>query len=175
MGVCHMQSAIAEEIFINFKIGDKAVYPAQGVTEILGVESKEIMGSKQEFFVLRVLDSDKKIMIPLEKVNSVGLRKVISNNQVDDVYLILKSKGSKPGQGNWNRRYRAYVDKIKSGDAAEIAEVLRDLNRLKLEKSLSFGERKMLDTAKRLLVQELSVAQEQSENDIETQINSCFS
>jgi len=157
-----------------FNIGDKAVYPAQGVTEVLGIESKEIMGTRQDFYVLRVLDSDKKIMIPVEKVQSVGLREVMGLKEVDRVYRILKTRASRGSQGNWNRRYRAYVEKIKNGSATEIAEVLRDLNLLKFDKNLSFGERKMLDTARRLLVQELSVAQEETEDAIESKINSCF-
>lgn len=159
---------------MDFKVGDRAVYPAQGVTEVLGIETKEIMGTRQDFYVLRVLDSDKKIMIPVEKVTSVGLREVMGNGDVEQVYTILKSRGSRGGHGNWNRRYRAYVDKIKTGCATEIAEVLRDLNRLKFDKNLSFGERKMLDTARRLLVQELSVAQKLPEPDVETRIDSCF-
>ena len=159
---------------MDFKVGDKAVYPAQGVTEVLGVESKEIMGTKQDFYVLRVLDSDKKIMIPVDKVKTVGLREVMDPTKVEQVYGILSSRGSRPGHGNWNRRYRAYVDKIKTGRATDIAEVLRDLNQLKGDKNLSFGERKMLDTARRLLVQELSVAQETSEVAIEDKIESCF-
>ena len=76
---------------MDFKIGDRAVYPAQGVTEILGLESKEIMGTEQEFYVLRVLDSDKKIMIPVDKVTCVGLREVIDKVEVKEVYGILKS------------------------------------------------------------------------------------
>ena len=100
-----------------FNIGDKAVYPAQGVTEVLGIESKEIMGTRQDFYVLRVLDSDKKIMIPVEKVQSVGLREVMGLKEVDRVYRILKTRASRGSQGNWNRRYRAYVEKIKTGSA----------------------------------------------------------
>ena len=159
---------------VQFHIGDKAVYPAQGVTEIVGVETKEIMGSKQDFYVLRVLDSEKKIMIPVEKVRSVGLREVIDDGQVSKVYEILRKRDARLSQGNWNRRYRAYIEKIKSGSAISIAEVLRDLNLLKFDKNLSFGERKMLDTARRLLVQELSVAQEVSESDVESEIEALF-
>ncbi|MBN1944075.1 MAG: CarD family transcriptional regulator [Bradymonadales bacterium] len=158
----------------QFCVGDKAVYPAQGVTEIIGVETKEIMGTKQEFYVLRVLDSEKKIMIPVDKVKSVGLREVINGDTVSQVYAVLKRRESRLSQGNWNRRYRAYIEKIKSGSATEVAEVLRDLNLLKYDKNLSFGERKMLDTARRLLVQELSVAQALSESAVESQIESLF-
>jgi CarD family transcriptional regulator len=161
---------LAEE----FDIGTKAVYPAQGVTEVLGVQRKEIMGTCQDFYVLRVLDSDKKIMIPVNKLSSVGLRDVIDIDEVDEVYSILRKRKSRVGGGNWNRRYRTYIEKIKTGSATEIAEVLRDLNLLKFDKSLSFGERKMLDTARRLLVQELGVAQELSETDVEKRIDSCF-
>ncbi|MCA9562926.1 MAG: CarD family transcriptional regulator [Myxococcales bacterium] len=159
---------------MDFKIGEKAVYPRQGVTEVLGVESKEIMGTMQDFYVLRVLDTNQNIYIPVAKVEQVGLREVIDDNSVGQVYDILKSRSSRSGHGNWNRRYRAYNDKLNTGSATEIAEVLRDLNNLKSDKNLSFGERKMLDTARRLLVQELSVAEALPEDKVESRIESCF-
>ena len=158
----------------QFKVGDKAVYPAQGVTEITGIECKEIMGSLQTFYVLKVLDSQKKIMIPVNKVSSVGLREVISRDDVDSIFCILKERDVVLDQQTWNRRYRGYIEKIKTGNAYEIAEVLRDLNLLKVDKNLSFGERKMLDTARRLLVQELSVATATNEESIEQQLESIF-
>ena len=159
---------------MDFKIGSKAVYPRQGVTEVLGIETKEIMGSKQDFYVLRVLDTKQNIYIPVAKVTQVGLREVMDRKSVQQVYDILQGHASRGGHGNWNRRYRAYNDKLNTGSAVEIAEVLRDLNRLKSDKNLSFGERKMLDTARRLLVQELSVAEKASEADVEGRIEACF-
>ena len=158
----------------QFKIGDMAVYPAQGVTKITGIESKTIMGTQQTFYVLRVLDSQKKIMIPVSKVASVGLREVISKEDVGKIFEILQERDVILDQQTWNRRYRAYVEKIKTGDIYEIACVLRDLNLLKVDKNLSFGERKMLDTARRLLVQELSVATDKTEDGVEEDLATLF-
>ena len=159
----------------TFKVGDKAVYPAQGVAEIIGIDTKEIMGTSQTFYVLRVMDSDKKIMIPVNNVDNVGLRRVISAGQLDEVYDILRERDVDLNQQTWNRRYRAYVEKIQTGSPFEIAEVLRDLHLLKFHKTLSFGERKMLDTARRLLVQEVAVAQNAGEEDVLQEFEHIFS
>jgi CarD family transcriptional regulator len=158
----------------TFKIGDKTVYPAQGVTEIMGIESMEISGMQQNFYVLRVLDTDKKIRIPINKVNAVGLRSVIQGEEVEEVYEILRERPVKFDQQTWNRRYRRYLEKIKTGSVYDVAEVLRDLYLLKYDKNLSFGERKMLDTARQLLVKELSIAKESNEDAIETEIEEMF-
>jgi CarD family transcriptional regulator len=159
----------------KFEVGDKAVYPAQGVAEIVGIDTKEIMGSSQTFYVLRVMDSDKKIMIPVNNVDNVGLRQVITKEELEEVYDILRERNVDLNQQTWNRRYRAYVEKIQTGSCFEIAEVLRDLNLLKFEKTLSFGERKMIDTARRLLVQELAVAKGTTEDAITQEIEHIFS
>lgn len=159
----------------NFQVGDKAVYPAQGVAEVVGVDTKEIMGTSQTFYVLRVMDSDKKIMIPISNVDNVGLRNIITMKEVDAVYDIMRERDVDLNQQTWNRRYRAYVEKIQTGSPFEIAEVLRDLNLLKFHKNLSFGERKMLDTARRLLVQEIAVAKDSSEEAIVEELEHIFS
>lgn len=158
----------------QFKIGDKAVYPAQGVTEIMGIESMEISGMQQNFYVLRVLDTNKKIRIPINKVTSVGLRAVITGEEIEEVYSILRERPAKFDQQTWNRRYRRYLEKIKTGSVYDVAEVLRDLFLLKFDKNLSFGERKMLDTAKSLLVKELSIARGTDEESIEQELESLF-
>ena len=158
----------------TFKIGDKAVYPAQGVTEIVGIESMEIASMQQNFYVLRVLDTDKKIRIPINKVTSVGLRSVIQGEEVDEVYEILRERPVKFDQQTWNRRYRRYLEKIKTGSVYDVAEVLRDLYLLKYDKNLSFGERKMLDTARSLLVKELSIARGADEAAVEAELESIF-
>ena len=159
---------------IEFDVGDKAVYPAQGVAEVVGIDSKEIMDESQTFYVLRVLDSDKKIMIPVDNVENVGLRRIIDDREVEEVYDIMRERDVDLNTQTWNRRYRAYVEKIQTGSAFEIAEVLRDLHLLEFEKSLSFGERKMLDTAERLLVQELAIAKAVPEDEILEEIEHIF-
>lgn len=158
----------------EFVVGDKAVYPAQGVAEVVSIDTKEIMGTKQTFYVLRVLDSDKKIMIPVEKVDNVGLRQIIHDREIDEVYDILRERDVDLNTQTWNRRYRAYVEKIQTGSPFEIAEVLRDLNLLKAYKTLSFGEKKMLDNAKRLLIQELAIAKDATEEAISDELEHIF-
>lgn len=157
-----------------FKVGDLAVYPAHGVGRIEAIENKEIGGLAQSFFIMRILENDMIIMIPTQNVNNVGLRQVIARERVSEVYDILKKKDVSLEMQNWNRRYREYMEKIKTGSVFEVAEVLRDLSLLKLDKELSFGERKMLDTARNLLVKEISVANNQSEAKVEKDIMALF-
>jgi CarD family transcriptional regulator len=159
---------------VSFRIGDKAVYPAHGVAEITGIESKEISGTKHTFYILRILENGMRIMVPMKNVAAVGLRAVVNKSEVKEVYDILKSREVSVEGQTWNRRYREYMEKIKTGSVFEIAEVLRDLSLLKHDKDLSFGERKMLDTAKSLLVKELAVAKSTKEEKIERELNDIF-
>src|SRR3989338_7829675 len=159
---------------VQFKPGDKAVYPAHGGGEVKAIETREISGNKQTFYILRILDNGMTIMVPTQNVKSVGLREIIGEEQVDEVYEILRERDITVDNQTWNRRYREYMDKIKSGSVYEIAEVLRDLSLLKFDKELSFGERKMLDTARSLLVKELSIAQSCSEEEILKEIQKIF-
>jgi CarD family transcriptional regulator len=171
-----MPKALAKETLaeLPFQVGDKAVYPAHGVGEVKSIESKEIMGAKQTFYVLQIIDSGMKIMVPTNNINAVGLREVISDDEVEGVYEILKQRDVHIDNQTWNRRYREYMDKIKTGSVYEIAEVLRDLSLLKHKKELSFGERKMLDTAKSLLVKELAICEDREEDEIEDEVNEIF-
>jgi CarD family transcriptional regulator len=158
----------------SFRVGDKAVYPAHGVAEITGIESREISGAKRTFYMLRILENGMKIMVPTENVAAVGLRAVINKSGVKEVYDILKSREVSVEGQTWNRRYREYMEKIKTGSVFEIAEVLRDLSLLKHDKDLSFGERKMLDTARALLVKELAVAKSAKEEKIVRELEEIF-
>jgi CarD family transcriptional regulator len=157
-----------------FKVGDKAVYPAHGVGVVEGVENKEISGDQQIFYVIRLLGNDMTILVPQETAEDVGLREVISKKEVPAVYKILKKKKVKFNSQTWNRRHREYMEKIRTGSVFEIAEVLRDLYLLKLDKDLSFGERKVLDTARGLLIKELSIAKKIKEDKIEKEIERIF-
>lgn len=158
----------------EFDVGDKAVYPAQGVAEVVSIDTKEIMGTSQTFYVLRVLDSDKKIMIPVQKVDDVGLRKVIGDAGLQEIYDILRERDVDLNTQTWNRRYRAYVEKIQTGSPFEIAEVYRDLKLLMAYKTLSFGEKKMRENAQRLLVQELAIAKDATEDAIMEELDAIF-
>jgi CarD family transcriptional regulator len=157
-----------------FKVGEKVVYPAHGVGVIESVQSKTIAGAEKNFYMLRFLESDMTIMVPTENVESVGLRRIIGKDTVSKVYKILRDKKVEIDQQTWNRRYREYTDKIKTGSVLEIAKVLRDLFVLKGDKELSFGERKMLDTARNLLVKELAIARSHSEEKIMEELRTIF-
>ncbi|MBH23138.1 MAG: CarD family transcriptional regulator [Myxococcales bacterium] len=159
---------------MQFDVGDKAVYPAQGVAVFTGEESKEIMGHSHNFFVWQVLDSKKKIMIPVDKINGVGLRPVISDEEVDQVYAILRERDVKLNDQIWLRRYQSYTEKINTGSIFEVAQVLRDLILRKTEKPLSFGEQKMLDQARRLVIQEMSVAKGTDKDEIDEELDQIF-
>ncbi len=142
----------------SFKLKDKVVYPGHGVGEITAIISKSVAGTEQRFFEILVADTGMRIMVPVEQATVVGLRRVIDKRSLDKVYVILKTKTGKIDTQTWNRRFREYSQKIKSGSVFEIAEVLRDLTVLSVGKELSFGEKKMLDTARGLLASEISVA-----------------
>ncbi|MFH1091792.1 MAG: CarD family transcriptional regulator [Pseudomonadota bacterium] len=157
-----------------FKVGDMAVYPAHGVGRIEAVEHKDISGLKQSFYILRLLENGMIIMIPIQNVCNVGLRQVVTKQQVTEIYKILRKKDVPQETQNWNRRYREYMEKIKTGSVFEVAAVLRELSLLKLDKELSFGERKMLDLARSLLIKEISVAKNLSESKIEKEITGIF-
>jgi len=157
-----------------FDIGDKAVYPGHGVGVIEAIESKAISGREQLFFILRILDNGMTIMIPTGNVDVVGLRGVIPSMEIPRVFQILKNRRISLDTQTWNRRYREYMDKINTGSIFSIAEVLRDLQVLKMGKDLSFGERKILDTAENLLVRELAVARDVEESEMLMEIRKIF-
>ncbi len=154
-----------------FQIGALAVYPAHGVGVIESIQDREVAGFHQSFYIMRLLDTDMIIMIPTRNAHNIGLRTVVDNQAVIEVFEILRERPTRLNNQTWNRRYRDYMDKIKTGSLFRVAEVLRDLTLLKLEKELSFGERKMLDTAKNLLVKELSLVNNKEEDEIEAQLH----
>lgn len=158
----------------EFKVGDKAVYPAQGVAEVISIDEKDIAGQRQRFYVLKILDTERKIMVPVLNANAVGLRQVISEEEIREIFDILKERTIGFDTQTWNRRYRGFMDKIKTGSIYDVAEVLRDLYRLKANKQLSFGERRMLDTARTLIVKEIAIAREQTEDQVKEEIESIF-
>ncbi len=157
-----------------FNVGDSAVYPAHGVAVVKRIEEMEVGGMKKTFYVLQVVENQMTIRVPTDNAQSVGLRAIISTDDVSNVYKILKMRNVKIDQTTWNRRYREYMEKIKTGSVFEIAEVLRNLFLLRHSKDLSFGERKMLDQAKHLLVKEISLAKKTQEDVIEREIQTIF-
>ena len=142
----------------SFKVGDKVVYPGHGVGKIEEITTKLIAGTKQEFFHISIMETDLKIMVPLFQAEGVGLRKVVDKKSIDKVYAILKTRDRKIDTQTWNRRFREYSQKIRTGSLYEIAEVLRDLTVLSVDKELSFGEKQMLEKAQSRLVSEIAIA-----------------
>ena len=158
----------------EFTIGDKAVYPSQGVAEVIGIEQKEVHGKVQSFYVLQGLETGLRILVPTDKADQVGLRRIAGREEIAEVMEILRDKEIHIDRQTWNRRYRGFMEKIKSGSLFEVAEVFRDLYRLKGMKPLSFGERRMLDTARGLIVQELSVARSADPHKVEHELDLMF-
>jgi len=159
---------------MEFKVGDYAVYPSHGVGIIKRIDEKVVGGMKSKFYVLQILENDMTVMIPTVNPEAVGLRGIIKDQEVESVIKVLKEKDVKIDNTTWNRRYREYMEKIKTGSVYEIAEVLRNLFLLRYDKDLSFGERKMLDTAKNLLVKEFSIARQVSEEEVRKEIDEIF-
>lgn len=157
-----------------YEVGAKIYYPVHGVAELTSLESRNIGGNDCAIYVLTIVESGLKIMVPTDNAGAVGLRELLSDDEIDDVYEILQCKEGGSDTQTWNRRHREYMDKIKTGSAFEIAEVLRDLCLLRDKKSLSFGERRMLETARNLLVKEIACATDKTENAVDEQIESFF-
>lgn len=156
----------------TFQVGDKAVHPAHGVGEVTAIERREIAGSARAFYVLRIMDTGMKVMIPTLSSDNVGLRGVMPSSEAERVLAVFKSTEKAVGGGPWNRRQRAYNEMIKSGSPYEVAKVLRDLYRIKLrdDKALSYGERRLMDQARALLVKELALARHLTEAQVESEI-----
>jgi CarD family transcriptional regulator len=161
----------------GFQPGDLVVYPAHGVGRIEAIESKTIGETNEDFYIMKIIETSMVIMIPVKNLKSVGIRDVITRKEVTKIYKIIqhqKDSASPSDNQTWNRRYKEYMDKIRTGSLYEIAEVFRDLFLLKKTKDLSFGERKLLDTAQGLLVTELSIAKGTKEHSVMSEIESFF-
>jgi CarD family transcriptional regulator len=159
----------------TFNVGDLAVYPAHGVGRITAIEARVVGGESHDFYIMEILENAMKIMIPVWNVDQVGLRDVIDAEEVPKIYEIMEDRtlGVNEGQ-TWNRRYREYMEKLKTGSLYDVAIVYRDLSVLKFTKDLSFGERKLFDTAQILLVKELSTAKKTDEDTVLSEIEAFF-
>jgi CarD family transcriptional regulator len=157
-----------------YKVGEVAVYPGHGVGRIESIEEKEFSGMKQAFYIMKILDTDMTIMIPVDGIKNAGLRGVIDSCEVMRVYEILKDKKVIHDNAPWNRRYKEYMEKIKSGSIFEVAMVLRELYSLRVWKELSFGEKKMFEIARNLIKKELSISLDKEEEEVEGEIESIF-
>jgi len=157
-----------------FKIGDMAVYPTQGVGVIEDIESREFSGHEQKFYVLRIVDSDMRIMIPVGNVRNVGMRRLIDEKHINNVFDALAEPNDSGKIASWSRRQREYNDKLKTGDLLEVAEVLRDLYQISSAKELSYGEKKVLEQARKLLVTEVALAEGEKEDKVVKRLENIF-
>lgn len=153
-----------------FDVGDKVVYPHHGAATIEKREKMEAFGETKEYLVLRLAYGDLTLKVPADNTESVGLREVINDEEVEEVFAVLRKKEARMPT-NWSRRFKAHYEKLKSGDIFQVAEVVRNLSLREQEKGLSAGEKRMLTKAKQILVSELSAAIDKSENDTEAHID----
>ncbi|KNZ68465.1 CarD family transcriptional regulator [Thermincola ferriacetica] len=156
-----------------FNIGDKVVYPMHGAGIIEAIEEKEVLGEVRSYYVMRLPIGDMKVMIPTSNVKDLGLRQVIDEEGVQRVLNILSEKDTAMS-ANWNKRYRTNMEKIKSGNIFEVAEVVRNLMRRDQEKGLSTGERKMLENARQILISELVLARGVKEEKVQSMLDEVF-
>lgn len=159
---------------LKLGVGDKAVHPAHGLGEIIAIEHREIGGAKGEFFIIRILDNGMRVMVPRTSAQAAGLRPVMSPKEADKVLETMKAREVAVDLQPWSRRFRAYTEMIKSGSPHEVAKVLRDMYRLKFDKELSFGERRLLDQAKSLLMKELAAAKGLTEQALQARVDEMF-
>jgi len=159
---------------MQFAIGDKAVVPALGVGIVKEISNLQMGGESYSVYVIKILDNGLTYRVPVDNVGANGIREVVPIEAVEKVYDVLRDRNTPADKQTWNRRYREYMNKIKTGDPLLVSAVLRDLARLKTEKTLSFGERKMYDQAHSLIVQEIAVAKDVDEQIIRDEIDDIF-
>ena len=148
-----------------FNVGDKIVYPMHGAGVIDAIEEKDILGEKQAYYILK-MPGEVKVMVPTAKAEDIGVRSIIDKNSAEKVFGVLEANETEMSM-NWNKRYRDNMDKMKSGDIYEVADVVRNLSFKQKEKGLSTGEKKMLTNAKQILVSELVLTEHASQEEIE--------
>ena len=152
-----------------FNIGDKIVYPMHGAGTIDAIEEKDILGEKQAYYIIK-MPGEVKVMVPTVKAEEIGVRNIISKENANKVFEILEENETEMSN-NWNKRYRDIMEKMKSGNIYEVADVVRNLSFKQKEKGLSTGEKKMLNNAKQILVSELVLAEHASQEEVETLID----
>lgn len=149
-----------------FNIGDKIVYPMHGAGEIVAIEEREILGDVHKYYIMRLPINDLKVMVPVKNAKEIGVRDISDADTMEKVLKALSSEEEVSMPKNWNRRYRYNLDKIKSGDLMEIADVVRSLESLDREKSLSTGERKILNEAKQIILSEMVLVFEKNVEEV---------
>lgn len=158
-----------------FNIGDKVVYPMHGAGTIEAIEEKEMLGNTEDYYIIKMPVGGMKLMVPTSKVENIGIREVSDKSISEKVFDILeKPKDPYVHDSNWSKRYNLNVEKIKSGDILEVAEVVRELSHRHMERGLSIGEKKMLSTAKDILLSEMVLSQNESHDILDQKIESAI-
>ncbi len=142
---------------MEFSVGDRVVYPSHGSGTIVDIKERSVLGEERNYLEVGLKASDMKVMIPVDEAESVGLRKVVDEQAVDECLDLLASEQTQMSS-NWNRRFRANTEKVKTGDIFEVAEVVRNLTVRDVERGLATSERKMLDETREILCSEISLA-----------------
>jgi CarD family transcriptional regulator len=161
------------EAYLDFKVGDKVVYPNHGVGVIEQVAKRAIGDIESRFYCLRIISTDSMVMVPVGNTDTVGLRKILTRRQITKVIKTLKD-GEVTTYDDWKGRFQANSEKMRTGDVEAVAEVLKSLTMLNEIKPLSYRERKMLDRARFLLVSELAEAGGKTTDDVEAQIDTAL-
>lgn len=155
-----------------FKLGDYVVCPGHGVGQVHSIEKRDLNGTEKTFYSVKIISNGMKVMVPTESED--GIRNLVTEDEISEVFNLLQEHDITPDTSTWNRRHRDYMAKVKTGSLVEIADVLRQLLILKYSKKLSFGEKKMLDQCKDLIVKEISISSGDSEKDIYGKIDGFF-
>jgi CarD family transcriptional regulator len=157
---------IEQAVQVNYKVGDKVVYPHHGAGKVLKKERKEMLGEAREYLTIKILHNDMTVMVPSDSCGRAGLRRVIGEDDVERVLSVLRDDISQMPK-NWNRRFKHNRDKMKTGDVFELAEVVRNLAIRDFQKGLSTGEKQMFTRAKKILSSELMYALDMDEKEAE--------
>jgi CarD family transcriptional regulator len=153
-----------------FDVGDKVVYPHHGAAIVERREVREAFGQQREYLVLKLAYGDLTLMVPADNTESVGLREVINDEEVEEVFAVLRKREARM-PANWSRRYKNHSEKLRSGDIYQVAEVVRNLSIREKDKGLSAGEKRMLARARQILVSELTFALNVDEQEAERRLD----
>src|SRR5262249_11648274 len=162
---------------VTFQVGDKVIYPNHGLGVVEKIEEKTILGTTCGFFHLRIIANDTTVLVPVANVDNVGLRRAITDEEVERLFSLL-GDGKIDNHANWKGRFKDNSDKMRTGSIYDMADVLKSLTFLAKSKSLSFREKRMLDRAKALIISEVSEVMrmkvEEIENRVEQALERCF-
>jgi CarD family transcriptional regulator, regulator of rRNA transcription len=156
---------------VTFRVGDKVVYPHHGAAIIEKVEEKDLLGEKRDYFIIKLAYGDLTLMVPTDATEDVGLREVTPAKDMPKLFKLLKKHEPMTNTTNWSRRFKANVEKLRSGDIYQVAEVVRTLHQRDREKGLSAGEKRMLTKARQILVSELTFSNDCNEEQAEKMLD----